>query len=110
MKKKLIAIISGIMIMCSLGACGSQQSADSEEAEVTNALLERTPLEEVYENVFDAGTFTEYDMDTMTALARTQFDGWKYDIREKDKGGCTVIGKEVDGKMVVARNMDMSIS
>ncbi|MBQ0079001.1 MAG: hypothetical protein KBS66_03785, partial [Eubacterium sp.] len=38
------------------------------------------------------------------------FDGWKYDIREKDKGGCTVIGKEVDGKMVVARNMDMSIS
>lgn len=110
MKKKLIAIITGALLMCTLGACGGQSEADKDAEAVENALLDRTPLEEVLDDVYDAGTFKEYDMATASEIGRVMFDGWKYDIREKDKGGCTVIGKKVDGKMIVARNMDLSIS
>lgn len=66
---------------------------------------ERTgKLKEIFERVFDAGTYTSLDYDYAQQYFKDTYDQW-----EKD-GGCTCVAKKTDdGTMMLGRNMDLTI-
>ncbi len=92
MKTKKLLTLTVIAIMAfSLSACSDQCVREGE-------------LTEVFDRVFDAGTYTSLDADYAQQYFADTYDQW-----DKD-GGCTAVAKvNDDGEMLVGRNMDLTI-
>lgn len=100
MKKRIIAAILSVCMILSLCACGKTAE---KKVKVTP---ENTKLEEVFDRVFDAGTYSELDYDFAQKFFKKAYDKW-----ESDEGMCTAVAKVTDdGTTMVGRNMDLTIS
>lgn len=89
--KKILSLLLIAIMLCTLSSCDSKTSRTGK-------------LDEVFERVFDAGTYTSLDFDTAQAYFADSYDQWKKD------GGCTAVAKVTDdGTMMLGRNMDLTI-
>ena len=89
--KKLLAVILIAIMAMALPSCGSE-------------CVREGKLTEVFDRVFDAGTYTSLDEDYAQEYFAEAYDQW-----EKD-GGCTAVAKvNDDGDMIIGRNMDLTI-
>ena len=88
-RRILTMIIAAVMLLCLCTACGQRDK--------------KTALKEVYDHVFDTGTYTELDYDYAGEFFQKKFDNYA--------GGCTAVAKVNDaGDTIVGRNMDLNIS
>ena len=86
--KKLIKILSIFLIALMCCSCGNNSHRD---------------IKEIYEYVFDAGTYTDLDYKFADAYFKKEYDNYG--------GKCSAIAKVLDsGQMIVGRNMDLNIS
>lgn len=86
--KKFITLTLTLLLLC-----GCTKSNDTNKIELT----------EVFDYVFDAGTFTSLDYDYANAYFESEYYNWG--------GGCSAIAKVLDnGDTIVGRNMDLNIS
>lgn len=89
--KKIVALLMTLMIAASLCSCSDE-------------CVRTGKLKELFERVFDAGTYTSLDYDYAQQYFTDAYDQW-----EKD-GGCTCVAKKTDdGTMMLGRNMDLTI-
>ena len=78
------------------------EALSKEELEVVTN--ENIMLKEVYDRVFDVGTYNELDYEYAKKYFASEFDKWQ-------RGGlCTAVCKVLDDKsMIIGRNMDLTI-
>ena len=91
MKKSKIILLTLITLlsMCLFG-CDNNQKQTLE-------------YKEVFDYVYDIGTFTSLDYEYATNYFAKEYDNWS--------GGCSAIAKTLDnGQTIVGRNMDLNIS
>lgn len=88
-RRLLTMIIAAVMLLGLFTACGQRDK--------------KTAVSEVYDRVFDAGTYTELDYEYASEFFEKNFDNYA--------GGCTAVAKvNAAGDTVVGRNMDLNIS
>ena len=89
-KNKITLLILIITISMSLFGCNEKQTSQIE-------------LQEVFDHVYDIGTFTSLDYEYANEYFAKENDNWG--------GGCSAIAKTLDnGQTIVGRNMDLNIS
>ena len=89
-KNKITLLIFIITISMSLFGCNEKQTSQIE-------------LQEVFDHVYDIGTFTSLDYEYANEYFAKENDNWG--------GGCSAIAKTLDnGQTIVGRNMDLNIS
>ena len=92
--KKVIVIIVACMLLSSLGTLF-----------VSNKIEENKycEVEQIYDYVFDAGTYTDLDYEYAEQYFLDHYDNYG--------GGCTAVAKvNKAGEMLIGRNMDLNIS
>ena len=86
--KKLLTLLATLLIAVSLTGCQKEKTVK---------------LKEVYDHVFDAGTYTELDYDYAEQHFKEHYDNYG--------GGCTAVAKvNKAGDTIIGRNMDLNIS
>ena len=89
-KNKITLLIFIVTISMSLFGCNEKQTSQIE-------------LQEVFDHVYDIGTFTSLDYEYANEYFAKENDNWG--------GGCSAIAKTLDnGQTIVGRNMDLNIS
>ena len=89
--KKFINVITILLILFMVCAC------EKEDTEL------HRDVEEIYEYVFDAGTYSKLDYDYAHDYFVKEYDNYG--------GKCSAIAKTLDnGQLIVGRNMDLNIS
>ena len=87
--KKIISLLLTLLLLLTCYGCKKEEKKIS--------------LTEVYDYVFDVGTYEELDYDYAAEFFKSHNDNWG--------GGCSAIAKVLDdGTTIVGRNMDLNIS
>lgn len=88
--KKILTFLTVIALLFQCVGCTSQEK-------------EEVKLTQVFDYVFDAGTFTSLDYEYADEFYAEEYYNWG--------GGCSAIAKTLDnGDTIVGRNMDLNIS
>lgn len=88
--KKIITLLLTLLLVLTCSAC-------------TNKKVVNRELREVFEYVYDAGTYTNLDYDFAQKYFIEHYDNYG--------GGCTAVAKTIsNGDTIVGRNMDLNIS
>lgn len=88
--KKILTVLFTLLMIISLTGCKQEES--------------NKKLDEIFEQVFDAGTYTSLDYKYAGEYFEETYDKWK------EEGGCTVVTKTLDdGTQLIGRNMDLTI-
>lgn len=93
--KRIITLLLTLSLVFTISGC--------KEKEVVE---ENKKVEEIFERVFDAGTYTELDYEYAKEYFANTYDQWNQDL-----AGCSAIAKTIsNGDTIVGRNMDLTIS
>ena len=91
--KRLFSIFLSFVLIITFAACGKES---------LNANDNFHAVTKLFDQVMDAGTYTELDYDGAQEICAVNYDSW---------GGCTAVAKTLaNGDTIVGRNMDLTIS